>query len=237
MGRPKPLLEWRGVPLVRFQIDSLLDAGAHEVVVVLGHESNLVARHVSGDRVRSVVNADYRHGKTTSVLRGILSADPDATDLLLLAVDQPRPAWAVKRVIESHVERDALITSPRYQGRGGHPLVFSATSSRGAGVDHRRGAGSARGVRRSSRRSERGHVRRPHRPPRSEHAGGVRVRQGEVRGVKAGLRRENGERLDRHVAEQPERDDPHEQRPDVLVRNEDSGQALLSKGFHRPVGE
>ena len=126
MGRPKPLLEWRDVPLVRFQIDGLLDAGAHEVVVVLGHESNLVARHVSGDGVRSVVNADYKHGKTTSVLRGILSADPEATDLLLLAVDQPRPAWVVKRVIESHVERDALITSPRYEGRGGHPLVFSA---------------------------------------------------------------------------------------------------------------
>ena len=127
MGRPKPLLDWHGVSLVRFQIDSLLDAGVHEVVVVLGHESRVVARHVSGDGVRPVVNADYRHGKTTSVLRGILSADPDATDLLLLAVDQPRPAWVVKRVIESHVERDALITSPRYQGRGGHPLVFSAS--------------------------------------------------------------------------------------------------------------
>ena len=127
MGRPKPLLDWHGVSLVRFQIDSLLDAGVHEVVVVLGHESRVVARHVSGHGVRSVVNADYKHGKTTSVLRGILSADPDATDLLLLAVDQPRPTWVVKRVIESHIERDALITSPRYEGRGGHPLLFSAT--------------------------------------------------------------------------------------------------------------
>ncbi len=130
MGRPKPLLEWYGVPLVRFQIDSLFEAGVREIVVVLGHESGLVAGHVSGDCVRSVVNADYRHGKTTSVLRGIFAADPDATDLLLLAVDQPRPAWVVKRVIESHVEKDALITSPRYQGRGGHPLVFSATLRR-----------------------------------------------------------------------------------------------------------
>ena len=50
-----------------------------------------------------------------------------ATDLLLLAVDQPRPAWVVKRVIESHVDNDSLITSPRYEGRGGHPLLFSAT--------------------------------------------------------------------------------------------------------------
>ena len=127
MRSPKPLLDWHGVPLVRYQIDGLLDAGVDEVVVVLGHESGLVAGHVSGAGVRSVVNTEYRHGKTTSVLRGIFAADSEATDLLLLAVDQPRPAWVVKRVIESHVEKDALITSPRYQGRGGHPLVFSSS--------------------------------------------------------------------------------------------------------------
>lgn len=127
MGRPKPLLDWQGRPLVQYQVNGLLSAGADEVVVVLGHESDLVARHVSGNGVRSVVNADYRHGKTTSVLRGILSASPAATDLLLLAVDQPRPTSVVRKVIESHVEKNALITSPRYEGRGGHPLVFSAT--------------------------------------------------------------------------------------------------------------
>ena len=127
MGSPKPLLEWHGVPLIQYQINSLLASGVSEVIVVLGHESDLVARHVTGDRVRSVHNEDYRHGKTTSVLRGILSAYPAATDLLLLAVDQPRPDWVVKRVIESHVGNNALISSPRYEGRGGHPLAFSAT--------------------------------------------------------------------------------------------------------------
>ncbi len=126
MGRTKPLLEWHGAPLVQFQIDALLAAGANEVVVVLGHRADEVLPHVSGEGVHPVLNADYKHGKTTSVLRGVLSAAPDATDLLLLAVDQPRPAWVVKRIIESHVGADALITSPRYRGRGGHPLLFSA---------------------------------------------------------------------------------------------------------------
>ena len=126
MGRPKPLLQWHGVPLVQFQIDSLLRAGVHEVVVVLGHEAELVARQVSGDGVRSVVNPNYKHGKTTSVLRGVLSANLDATDFLLLAVDQPRTQDIIEKVIESHVQNNALITSPRYRGRGGHPLMFSA---------------------------------------------------------------------------------------------------------------
>ncbi len=127
MGSPKPMLRWHGVPLVQYQVNGLLNSGVHEVVVVLGYESGLVAQHVAGTGVRSVLNEDYRYGKTTSVLRGILSADPDATDMLLLAVDQPRPKWVIKSVIESHVEKNALITSPRYHGRGGHPLVFSAS--------------------------------------------------------------------------------------------------------------
>jgi molybdenum cofactor cytidylyltransferase len=126
MGRPKPLLDWNGMPLIQYQIVSLLNAGVHEVIVVLGHEHELVARQVSGDGVRSVVNPNYKHGKTTSILRGVLSADPDATDFLLLAVDQPGTQDIIERVIESHVKNNALITSPRYDGHGGHPLLFSA---------------------------------------------------------------------------------------------------------------
>jgi molybdenum cofactor cytidylyltransferase len=29
-------------------------------------------------------------------------------------------------VIRAHVQNNALITSPRYQGHGGHPLIFSS---------------------------------------------------------------------------------------------------------------
>lgn len=127
MGRHKPLLRWKDVPLVRYQVDQLVAAGVDEVIVVLGHLHERVAPYATACRARTVVNADYRQGKTTSVLKGIASADPTATDLLLLAVDQPRPAAVIEKVIISHVEADALITSPRYGVRGGHPLLFSAS--------------------------------------------------------------------------------------------------------------
>ena len=127
MGRHKPLLRWKGVPLVRYQVDQIVAAGVDEVIVVLGHLHERAAPYATTCRVRTVVNADYRLGKTTSVLEGITSANPTATDLLLLAVDQPRPASVIERVIISHVKANALITSPRYGGRGGHPLMFSAS--------------------------------------------------------------------------------------------------------------
>ena len=127
MGRPKPLLPWHGVTLVQYQVRSLTDAGASEVIVVLGHEADLVAPYVKGPGVRYVENSDYPLGKTTSIKAGLQAIDPHANAVLLLAVDQPRPTEVIAAVIRAHLESKALITSPRYQGHGGHPLIFSAS--------------------------------------------------------------------------------------------------------------
>ena len=126
MGHPKPLLSWHGVTLVEYQIASLLDAGVSEIVVVLGHEHDSIVPYVNAPSVRSVVNHDYRQGKTTSIKSGLRSIAPRSTDILLLAVDQPRPAKIIRAIIEAHRSNGALITSPRYQGHGGHPMLFSA---------------------------------------------------------------------------------------------------------------
>ena len=126
MGRPKPLLLWHGVPLVEYQIASLLDAGVAEVVVVLGDRHELVSPHVRGRGVQEVLNPHYRQGKTTSIKAGLLAVGSGATAVLLIAVDQPRPTHIISTVTDSHLRSNALITSPRHLGRGGHPLVFSA---------------------------------------------------------------------------------------------------------------
>ena len=126
MGRPKPLLPWRGVSLVEHQVACLLEGGCDEVVVVLGHAADEVAPLVRSEGVRAVVNPDYRQGKTTSIKTGLAHADPSATAIVLLAVDQPRTAAIVREVVRAHLTGGALITSPRYEGHGGHPLVFAA---------------------------------------------------------------------------------------------------------------
>lgn len=127
MGRPKPLLEWRGTTLVDYQVHSLLDGGASEVVVVLGHRGREVQPYICASGASVMMNPDYRKGKTTSVKAGLRGIGPAADDILLLAVDQPRTDAIVRAVIDAHTKANALITSPRYQGHGGHPLVFSAS--------------------------------------------------------------------------------------------------------------
>ena len=126
MGSPKSLLPWRGKTLVESQIETLLEAGASEVIVVLGHRSEEVAPYATGDAVRAVINHQYKEGRTSSIRAGLDAVSPDASDIIIMAVDQPRAPEIVSKVISAHIEANALLTSPRYRGRGGHPLAFSA---------------------------------------------------------------------------------------------------------------
>ncbi len=125
MRQPKPLLPWQGKTLLEYQVQALIDAGASEVVVVLGHRAVDVLHYVRGPGVSSVINDQYRQGKTTSIKAGLRSIQRQADGVLLLAVDQPRTPAILERVLHEHTESGALITAPRYQGHGGHPLLFS----------------------------------------------------------------------------------------------------------------
>ena len=128
MGRPKPLLPWQGKTLVEAQVESLLAGGVDEVFVVTGKSDRETAPVLEKlSHTHRVHNPDYMDGKTTSVRAGIAALPDSTTSILLLAVDQPRPAWVIKRVIESHRASGAPLTSPRYHGHGGHPLMFDAS--------------------------------------------------------------------------------------------------------------
>ena len=127
MGQTKALLPWCGTTLVEYQIACLADSGVSEVLVVLGHQAEVITPYVNTTQARCVLNPLYRLGKSTSIKAGLREIDPGAAAILLLAVDQPRTVEIVSTVIRAHFERDASITSPRYQGRGGHPLIFSAS--------------------------------------------------------------------------------------------------------------
>ena len=126
MGRPKPLLRWRGATLVEHQVSTLLAGGASEVVVVLGHRAEEVAGYVEGTGARYVVNDQYEEGRTSSIKTGLRAVSDKTKDILLIGVDQPRTPGIVARVVDAHIAARSLLTSPRYMGRGGHPLMFSA---------------------------------------------------------------------------------------------------------------
>jgi molybdenum cofactor cytidylyltransferase len=126
MGRPKALLPWQGGTVVEFQVEQLLAGGMEQVVLVLGHDAEAVRRVASPlARTAIVLNQDYASGKTSSVRAGLGAISNNTDALLVLAVDQPRPAALIRRLRQAHETSDALITVPSFGGRYGHPTIFA----------------------------------------------------------------------------------------------------------------
>lgn len=128
MGQLKALLPWRNTTLLEHQLRSLLDAGVQQVVVVLGHDADRLKPIVeSVDGASWVFNPDYLEGKTTSLKAGVGAVTgQQASDVLLLNVDQPRNADTVRTLLDRHIASANLITIPTHGGKGGHPILISA---------------------------------------------------------------------------------------------------------------
>lgn len=126
MGTAKALLPWKGMPLLRYQIGQLARAGVTEVIVVLGHDAERLLPLVQGaPGVTVVVNPDYRQGRTTSIKAGLRRVPPECAGVMVLAVDQPRSADILRRLVAEFERRPSVIVAPECQGRGGHPAIFA----------------------------------------------------------------------------------------------------------------
>ena len=129
MGSLKALLPWHGTSLLDHQITVLLQSGISRVIVVLGHRAESLKPIVQDrDGVTWTVNPDYAQGKTTSIKAGLSTLAPDdLAAILILNVDQPRSPETISDLLRRHLEAEALITIPTYQGKGGHPIIIDST--------------------------------------------------------------------------------------------------------------
>ncbi len=128
MGSPKALLPWQGTTLIAYQVDQILEAGAHPVVVVLGHEAERAASVWTPQLgVATAINTAYRQGRSASIRVGVESLPQNVRAILIHSVDQPRRAETLRTLISAHLSGNQMITMPSYQGRRGHPPVLSAS--------------------------------------------------------------------------------------------------------------
>jgi molybdenum cofactor cytidylyltransferase len=127
MGRPKPLLVWGDETLIEYQVSQLRDAGCDPVIVVLGAHEDAVRPLVRRAGGLAVINELYAEGRASSVRVGAGALGEELDRLLILNVDQPRPAEVHRCVLEAFAGTEALIAVPTYEGRRGHPVVFESS--------------------------------------------------------------------------------------------------------------
>lgn len=138
MGFHKAFLNWQGRPLLVHQVNELLATRVRRIVVVLGSQAERVsallqhaldferdARPGPVERVQIVVNPTWHEGKSSSIRVGAAALTAEATDLLLLTVDQPIRAEVVEALMGAHERTGKDATLPSGGGRRGHPIALS----------------------------------------------------------------------------------------------------------------
>jgi molybdenum cofactor cytidylyltransferase len=128
MGGPNKLLaELDGKKLVRIVAEQARASKAREVIVVTGHQAELVEQALAGLDVRFVRNPDYAGGLASSVKAGI-AAVADAVDGAVVCLgDMPMVSRdLLDRLIDTfEPDRGNLIVVPVSDGRRGNPVLWS----------------------------------------------------------------------------------------------------------------
>jgi molybdenum cofactor cytidylyltransferase len=133
MGRPKQLLPLGGRPLLQHVIDAALASRLDEVIVVLGHRAEEILAALDlppGNRLRVVLNADYREGQSTSLRLGLRAANARASAVAVLLGDQPGMSAAlIDRMATAPLSSDRPAARPVYRLEGrrvpGHPVLLA----------------------------------------------------------------------------------------------------------------
>jgi molybdenum cofactor cytidylyltransferase len=129
MGRAKATLSvGDGHTFLTRIVQTFLDAGVDDVIVVVGHDADAIAASfaASGLPARLVVNRDYDRGQLSSLLAGLNAVDrPGVAAVLVTLVDVPLVSTAtVRAVVDSYRRSGAPIVRPTAGDRHGHPLLI-----------------------------------------------------------------------------------------------------------------
>lgn len=128
-GSPKALVNIQGKNLLVRQSEMLFSAGIEQIVIVLGAHAEQIRPAIATDpRIKAVYNEHFQQGQTSSVKAGIFLGVPAGSDFLLLPVDFPFVLpGTVSRLNDYFQKNVPLVLIPAYDGRKGHPPVFSHT--------------------------------------------------------------------------------------------------------------
>ncbi|MBS4189431.1 nucleotidyltransferase family protein [Bacillus sp. FJAT-49705] len=121
----KGLLYWEGKTLFEHQLQMLLHSVLSDIIVILGHEAELLVNMANKYPVKTIYNENFKKGKCSSIICGLQAADKDSEMILVTSVDQPVDSSIINQLVLSMKDTDQLIAIPINKGKRGHPILFS----------------------------------------------------------------------------------------------------------------
>jgi molybdenum cofactor cytidylyltransferase len=128
MGSPKALVPYQGRPF----LEHLLEVTAHREIgarrVVLGAHAEPISKAVDLKADEIVINHEWEKGQLSSIQAALRSLPPGTDGILLCLIDHPLISSAlVQDLIEQFYKTKKPVVLPVYEGRRGHPVIFSAS--------------------------------------------------------------------------------------------------------------
>ncbi len=128
MGSPKALRPYQGRPFLEHLLDVTTRAEIGVRRVVLGADAEPVAKAVNLKADEIVINQEWEKGQLSSIQAALRSLPAGTDGMLLCLIDHPLISGAlVQELIEQFYKSKKPITLPVYEGRRGHPVIFSAS--------------------------------------------------------------------------------------------------------------
>ncbi len=125
MGRTKQLLPFRGKSVLEWVVDHALASGLHRVVVVLGHDAELLEPLLRERDVTVVVNPQYGEGQSSSLKAGLDALTDETEAALFLLGDQPLVTpEIIDRILAAYAASPSPIVMPVCEGRRGNPVLL-----------------------------------------------------------------------------------------------------------------
>jgi nicotine blue oxidoreductase len=127
MGSPKALLPYQGRPF----LDHLLEITKHPKIgvrrVVLGPHAEAIARETKLAAGEIVINDDWEKGQLSSIHAALHSLPSDVDGILLCLIDHPLISMdLITELIQAFYATNAPVILPVFEGKRGHPVIFSA---------------------------------------------------------------------------------------------------------------
>lgn len=132
MGSPKALLPYQGRPFLEHLLEITLHPKIAARRVVLGAHAELIADAVRLAPDEVVINDDWENGQLSSIQAGLRSLPAGTDGIILCLIDHPLISAAliddlIGRFYSGGTEAARPpIVLPVYQGKRGHPVIFSA---------------------------------------------------------------------------------------------------------------
>ena len=130
-GQNKLLADFAGRPMVRHVAETMLDAGLHNLIIVIGYQAELISAALDQLSCNLVFNPQFASGQGHSVAAGIAALDEAATDAVIALGDMPLvSATILKDLVSGHlacVDHPRRITLPSREGKRGNPVIWGGT--------------------------------------------------------------------------------------------------------------